>query len=115
MNFGNQGVGTTSGAQPLTLSNGNGTALTGISVGSRARMPVTSARRTTAGRRWRELELHDQRDLHADGGGIASGDAHSDRQRGHADQQPDGNWHGYHGSDDADHFSVERMRRCRER
>ena len=33
VNFGNQGVGTTSGAQPVTLFNGNGTALTGISVG----------------------------------------------------------------------------------
>ena len=31
--FGNQGVGTTSGAQPVTLTNGNGAALTGISVG----------------------------------------------------------------------------------
>ncbi len=32
VNFGNQGVGTTSGAQPVTLTNGGTTALTGISV-----------------------------------------------------------------------------------
>ena len=54
-----------------------------------------------------KLELHHQRDVYAVGLRCPNGDADGDRQRGHAEQQPDGNGYGHHSADHADHGSGE--------